>query len=166
MKTSQLRKRCVEAGVDESALEEADDAADSHAALVELLVAHEQSGATGRGKKHELSPEQDASEETSVALRSELAAMRLTALQKRATSEGVDADAVDVGMDGDDPKASLISLIVEAASRRGPAERAGAAGDEHHAGGVLVERRLQEAHCHLRSRSTRRGPGRACRGRR
>ena len=53
------------------------------------------------------------------ALRSALEAMRLTALQKRAVSEGVPPDAVEHAMDGDDPKASLIRLIVESASRRG-----------------------------------------------
>ena len=49
--------------------------------------------------------------------------MRLTALQKRARSEGVAADAVEDAMDGDDPKAALIALIVEVASSRGPADQ-------------------------------------------
>ena len=71
-----------------------------------------------------LEPCPDSEEPTDVvALRSELDAMRLGALQKRAASEGVSADAVDDAMDGDDPKASLIALIVELASNRGPSER-------------------------------------------
>ena len=49
--------------------------------------------------------------------------MRLTALQKRAVSEGVSAHAVEGAMDGDDPKAALIALIVELASSRGPSDR-------------------------------------------
>jgi male-specific lethal 1 len=59
--------------------------------------------------------ETDNSEEA-CALRSELEEMRLTALQKRAVSEGVSADAVDGAMDGDDPKSSLVALIIELAS--------------------------------------------------
>ena len=53
------------------------------------------------------------------ALRSELEGLRLSAVQKRAVSEGVPPDAVEDAVDGDDPKASLIRLIVESASRRG-----------------------------------------------
>ena len=49
--------------------------------------------------------------------------MRLRALERRALSEGVSNDAVDDAMDGDDPKAALIALIVEAASSRGPSDR-------------------------------------------
>ena len=49
--------------------------------------------------------------------------MRLTALHKRAASEGVDADAVDDAMDGDDPKASLVAAIVAVAAQRGPTDR-------------------------------------------
>eukprot|EP01045_Picozoa_sp_COSAG04_P023830 COSAG04_NODE_2892_length_3413_cov_210.165661_2_plen_503_part_01 len=57
------------------------------------------------------------------ALQSELAGMRLTAVQKRAMSAGLDAEAVADAMDSDDPKASLIGLIMEVASSRGPTER-------------------------------------------
>jgi hypothetical protein len=49
--------------------------------------------------------------------------MRLTALQKRAVSEGVLADAVEDAMDGDDPRSSLVTLIIQLASSRGPADR-------------------------------------------
>ena len=73
------------------------------------------------GEAPEPCPESDESE--LAALWSELAGMRLMALQKRAVSEGVDANTVDDAMDGDDPKAALISLIVEAVSSRGPVDR-------------------------------------------
>ena len=53
--------------------------------------------------------------------------MRLRALERRAVSEGVPADAVDDAMDGDDPTASLIASIVEAVSSRGPADQLSAA---------------------------------------
>eukprot|EP01045_Picozoa_sp_COSAG04_P027049 COSAG04_NODE_3884_length_2450_cov_5.538069_1_plen_816_part_11 len=69
-------------------------------------------------------PEPDAEESDDVAaLRSELEGMRLRGLERQALSEGVSADAVDAAMDGDDPKTSLIALIVELASSRGPADR-------------------------------------------
>eukprot|EP01045_Picozoa_sp_COSAG04_P003104 COSAG04_NODE_122_length_24803_cov_180.609415_6_plen_2065_part_01 len=68
-------------------------------------------------------PEPYPQPEESSELRMELEVMRLTALQKRAVAEGVSSDAVDDAMDSDDPKASLVSLIVEVVSSRGPSER-------------------------------------------
>jgi hypothetical protein len=66
----------------------------------------------------------DKDELTEVAaLRSELEGMRLKALERRAVSEGVPADAVDDAMDGDDPKSSLVTLIIELPSSRGPVDR-------------------------------------------
>ena len=47
------------------------------------------------------------------ALRSELAAMRLMALQKRAVSEGVPTDAVEDAMDQARPKEFLIAMILD-----------------------------------------------------
>jgi hypothetical protein len=65
-------------------------------------------------------PEPDASEGVS-ALRSELEGMRVRALERRALSEGVSVDDVDDAMDDDEPKTSLIALIVGVASSRDPA---------------------------------------------
>eukprot|EP01043_Picozoa_sp_COSAG02_P104325 COSAG02_NODE_40316_length_407_cov_0.412338_1_plen_116_part_01 len=64
-----------------------------------------------------------AVDDEAALLRLELVDMRLKALERRAASEGADTDAVEDAMDGDDPKASLIALIVEVTSSRGPAER-------------------------------------------
>eukprot|EP01045_Picozoa_sp_COSAG04_P007826 COSAG04_NODE_418_length_14698_cov_5.217412_4_plen_282_part_00 len=52
-------------------------------------------------------------------LLAELRGMRLMALQRRAVDEGVDSDKVDDAMESDDPKATLISLLVEASSGGG-----------------------------------------------
>ena len=72
----------------------------------------------------EPAPEPNGEESQELAaLRSDLGALRLMALHKRAVSEGVSGDAVEDAMDGDDPKASLISLVVDVALRRGPADR-------------------------------------------
>jgi len=49
-------------------------------------------------------------------LLAELRGMRLMALQRRAVDEGVDSNKVDDAMESDDPKATLISLLVEASS--------------------------------------------------
>ena len=49
--------------------------------------------------------------------------MRLKVLEQRAVSEGVPADAVEDAMDHDTPRSSLLRLIVELASSRGPADR-------------------------------------------
>ena len=46
-------------------------------------------------------------------LRSELHSMRLTALQRRAADSGVSDAALDDALDSDDPKASLITAIVD-----------------------------------------------------
>eukprot|EP01046_Picozoa_sp_COSAG06_P124491 COSAG06_NODE_72621_length_168_cov_23.231884_1_plen_48_part_10 len=45
------------------------------------------------------------------------------ALQKRALSVGASEEAVEDAMESADPKASLIGLIVDVESRRGPADR-------------------------------------------
>ena len=72
----------------------------------------------------EPAPEPDAEESADAsAIRSELEGMRLRALERRALSEGVSADTVDDAMDGDAPKASLIALIVDVASSRGPVDQ-------------------------------------------
>ena len=68
-------------------------------------------------------PEPCMDDRESAPLRSELAGMRLKALERRAVSEGLDTDAVEDAMDGDDPKSSLIGLIVELALSRGPGDR-------------------------------------------
>ena len=83
MKTSQLRKRCVAAGIPEAELEEADDADDSHSALVELLVAHEPADRTRE-------------------LRAELEAMKKGALRRRAVAAGVNESALEAADDAED----------------------------------------------------------------
>ena len=49
--------------------------------------------------------------------------MRLKVLERRAVSEGVPADAVEDAMDHDNPKRSLVRLIIALASGRGPRDR-------------------------------------------
>ena len=65
--------------------------------------------------------------EAAEELRAELLGMRLMALQRRAAAEDVSDEAVEDAMDGEDPKAALVALVLDTASSRGPAERALAA---------------------------------------
>jgi hypothetical protein len=46
-------------------------------------------------------------------LRTELQALRLTALHKRASAEGISSTAVEAAMDGDKPKSALVTLLIE-----------------------------------------------------
>ena len=57
------------------------------------------------------------------ALRAELQAMRLKALQARAAAAGVTEDSIDDALEADAPKAALVTLIIlqSAASQGGPA---------------------------------------------
>jgi hypothetical protein len=63
------------------------------------------------------------SSDAQVTLRTELQSLRLKQLRHRAGAEGLDDDAIDDALDGDNPKAALIDLLVEREAARGPTER-------------------------------------------
>ena len=56
-------------------------------------------------------------------LRTQLQSLRLKQLRHHAGAEGLDEDAIDDALDGDNPKAALIDLLVEREAARGPTER-------------------------------------------
>jgi hypothetical protein len=66
---------------------------------------------------------------TVATLRSELAPMKLSALQKRALADGVDSDALEEALDdGDNPKEAVIALLLQKyASAQSPADATDAA---------------------------------------
>ena len=97
MKVGALGRRAAEAGVDEAALEEAEESADPKAALVELIL--QCSGAT------EADPAR-------AALRAELLRLKLGALGRRAIAEGVDEPLLEEAEDSEDPQAAIIELIL------------------------------------------------------
>ena len=97
MKLTALKKRARSAGVDEDDLDAVDDSDDIKQAVIRLIVA----------------AEVDRSRGDREALRAELAAMKLTALKKRARQEGVDADALEEVDDADDIRAAVIGLILD-----------------------------------------------------
>jgi hypothetical protein len=52
-------------------------------------------------------------------LRSELKALKLSALSKRAAAAGVSRDAIEAAVDSDSPKESFVALLLEAESGAG-----------------------------------------------
>ena len=113
MKPSALKKRAKEAGVEEGKLEEADDADDVKATLIELIVEkmREEHGAGGADSAAEL--EAQKQEEMLQQLREELGAMKPSALKKRAKEAGVEEEKLEEADDADDVKGTLVELIVE-----------------------------------------------------
>ena len=105
MKLSALRKRAMEAGVDEEKLDEADDEDDIKAAVIALIVARESGG--------QLRAELEAPNEEEQALRAELEGMKLSEVKKRAREVGVEEEKLEEADDEDDIKAAVIELIIE-----------------------------------------------------
>ena len=61
----------------------------------------------------ELEPEPEPEgAKPAAALRTELEALKLGALNKRAMAEGVEDDAIEAAMDSDDPKQALVSALL------------------------------------------------------
>jgi hypothetical protein len=99
MRLSELKKQARSSGVGDEALEEADDANDIKAAVIELIVA-----AGGADRE---------------ALRAELAPLKLSALKKRARTAGVDEEMLEAADDADDIRAAVIELLVAAEAEDG-----------------------------------------------
>jgi hypothetical protein len=99
LRLKELRKRAKDEGVPEDVLEDAIDEDNPKAALIDLLV-----------ERHAVDMVEDQD------LRAELERMRLKDLRARATHAGIDQDDVDDAIDSDDPKGTLIALIVRAST--------------------------------------------------
>ena len=63
-----------------------------------------------------------APSDAQVTLRTQLQNLRLKQLRRRAGAEGLDEDSIDDALDSDNPKASLIDLVIDRLVSRGPAE--------------------------------------------
>eukprot|EP01052_Picozoa_sp_SAG31_P018719 SAG31_NODE_1338_length_8731_cov_14.189643_1_plen_1748_part_10 len=112
LRLKELRRRAREAGIDADELEDAIDADDPKAAVIELLMSHVETSA----------PEVD----NDTALRQELEGLRLKELRKRAIENGLDADELEEAIDADDPKAAVIQLLLaheQVAQSRPPRDR-------------------------------------------
>jgi hypothetical protein len=102
LKLGSLSQRATAAGVDGEALLEAQDADDAKAALIALILARS-------------APAPDPLE----GLRAELSELRPGTLGKRAREAGASEEQVLVAQDTDEPKESLIALILEVSSKVG-----------------------------------------------
>jgi len=107
MKKSELRKRAKAEGVAEEKLDEAEDADDEKAALVDLIVEK-----IGAASKKDDDDKDAAALEAMNKLKAELKGLKKSELRKRAKAEGVSADDLDAADDADDPKEAFIELIV------------------------------------------------------
>ena len=99
-----LHRRAGAEGVDAAELDAAMETASPKAALIDLLVAASSS----------------KDQERDVAMRRELAEMKLMTLHQRALGDGIAEEKVEVAMESDSPKVGLAELIMQEAwaSRR------------------------------------------------
>jgi hypothetical protein len=115
MRISALRTRAAEAGASTEEVEEATDAEDSKAALIELIVGQPDTVDESACRGLDTPPSVGTGDFGGVdegELIEELASLKLTGLRKRAASEGVDAKALEDAIDSDDPKGATIALVV------------------------------------------------------
>eukprot|EP01051_Picozoa_sp_SAG22_P002547 SAG22_NODE_115_length_19315_cov_10.458368_8_plen_775_part_00 len=98
---SAAKRRARVAGVDQAAIDDADDTEDPKQAVVELVLAVAASTAAAQLQR-------------AAQGREELTPMKMSALRKRALAVGLSADDVDAVDDSDDPRAALVELIVAA----------------------------------------------------
>ena len=115
LRLSDLRKRAASGGVDTKLIDAAVDSEDAKGQLIALVVA---------GLPEQLAQVTDDDEGDT--LMAELAALKLTALHKRALEDSADSAQIDTALDSDNPKQALISLLMDAA-RRTRTEAAGRA---------------------------------------
>ena len=113
LKPSALKKRARAAGLREEDIEEADDAEDSKAAMIELIVA-QPADADGTAQA-KTKPDTEAASAPAKAdpLRAELNGLRLKALRSRAEAEGVDDDLLEDAVDSDNPRQEVIELLLQ-----------------------------------------------------
>eukprot|EP01043_Picozoa_sp_COSAG02_P007668 COSAG02_NODE_233_length_27847_cov_20.383055_23_plen_304_part_00 len=112
LKPRALKKRAAEVGVDEDKIDEADDADDVKATLVDLILKQEA---------------ENAKSSQAQALRDELETLKPRALKNRARELGVDKEKLDEADDADDVKATIIALIIEKATNDPTRQQAAAA---------------------------------------
>lgn len=103
-----LRQRAIADGCEESQIEEARDSDDPKAELIDLI----------EQQASKAPPQVDL-----VALRTELSVLSVKELRARATTAGVDADALEEARDMDDPKSAIVELVVASTAAPNPDPR-------------------------------------------
>jgi tetratricopeptide (TPR) repeat protein len=130
MKLKALKRRARESGVEEEHLEDADDADEPKATVIQLILDRESTAGAGAGGAGSDDPAASSSASTALAadvaaaaaaaaasrqaLVSELGGLKLKVLKKRARAAGVDEEKLEDTDDADDIKGAVIALIVHA----------------------------------------------------
>eukprot|EP01046_Picozoa_sp_COSAG06_P067124 COSAG06_NODE_17254_length_952_cov_2.200469_1_plen_272_part_10 len=111
LKQGSLVRRAKEAGIDEVLVEEALDTEDPKAALIELILNQPEAFDEGGSDRHSREPRgiQDGATEN---LRAELAALKVSALRKRAASCASE-EQLEEADDSDDLRSALLDIILE-----------------------------------------------------
>jgi hypothetical protein len=130
LKLSVLKKQASASGVSEVDIEEAHDADDIKAAVIDLIVNAETEAQAG-----------DA------AILEELQGLKLGELRKRAKVAEIDAAKLEDAMDEDEPEAAVIALLLLVASHHhqasdtncGDGATTAASPDQHRTGGARVQ---------------------------
>ena len=110
LRLGQLQKRAVVEGVGSGELEEATDSDAPTKSITELIVALHQSRVERTATAAAAAAEEHGRKVA--ALEAELNKLKLSALQKRAASEGVSEDRMSGALDSDSPKKELVALLV------------------------------------------------------
>ena len=110
LRLGQLQKRAVVEGVGSGELEEATDSDAPTKSITELIVALHQSRVERTATAAAAAAEEHGRKVA--ALEAELNKLKLSALQKRAASEGVSEDRMSEALDSDSPKNELVALLV------------------------------------------------------
>jgi hypothetical protein len=111
MKISQLRKQAIAVGVETESVDEAQDSDDPRESLMALIISAK--SAELRGAK---AGAQTADMAAVEALWSELAGMKMSQLRKQAKAANVENEKVEEAMDSDDPRESMVALIISVKS--------------------------------------------------
>eukprot|EP01047_Picozoa_sp_COSAG01_P027191 COSAG01_NODE_1786_length_9231_cov_19.575276_2_plen_405_part_00 len=112
LRVGALQKKALAAGVSEEAVDDALEEADPKATLAALILATVPTTASGGSEEQAAAAAQRA--QITAALRGGLGTLRVGALQRRAVEGGVDASAIDDALETDNPKMTLVDLVVEA----------------------------------------------------
>ena len=116
LRISALQKRAEKKGVDATKLDDALEADNAKEGLIKLIVEAECSldkvEEVNAAAAASATAAADVAAKQNAALTAELQGLRISALQKRATADGVDSSRLDAALDADNAKEEVIKLIV------------------------------------------------------
>ena len=123
LRLKELRACANQANVPAEDLDDAIDSDDPKRAVIDLLLLRQPSGSVDAAELMALAPpdadyrvvyvDSPSEDPAASALRQELGSLRLKELRKRAEGAGVSEDQLEGAIDSNEPKATLINLLVE-----------------------------------------------------